>query len=322
MNIKTLHTLDYKNSRLDNFLNVYLENLSRTQIQKIIFDGYVKVDGKNQKASYKLGGTETVSYSIPKLNDPLTRITPQKLELDILYEDNEIIAINKPAGLVVHPGAAQIDATLANGLLYHFSKLSDINGPIRPGIVHRLDKDTSGVILVAKSNKSHAALARQFENRTIKKEYLGITWGVWNYKNGEINKSLKRKRTDPTSYEVNKEGKSSLTNFKIIKSGKYLSEVLFMPKSGRTHQIRVHSSSENHPIFSDKKYGGGKSKAKGYIPEDSKRLMQLLKQINRHALHASEITFEHPFSFEKITLRAPIPSDLTELKKSILNIHD
>ena len=149
----------------------------------------------------------------------------------------------------MHPGNGHTSGTLANGLVYYFDQLSDLNGFLRPGIVHRLDKDTSGVILIAKDNASHRKLASQFQNRTIKKEYFAITWGIWKDFKGGINNSIKRKRSDPTSYHIDKEGREAVTNYELIKQCQYLSSITFYPKTGRTHQIRVHSSSMNHPIF-------------------------------------------------------------------------
>ena len=165
------------NIRLDKFLSTQLPDLSRTQIQKMISDGLVQVDQSPSKASMKLEGIKKISYTFPDLDLEPTQIEPEAIELNILFEDETVIAINKPPGLVVHPGVGKPNGTLVNGLVHYFDQLSDLNGKLRPGIVHRLDVGTSGVILIAKNNTSHANLASQFEKRTIKKEYFGITWG-------------------------------------------------------------------------------------------------------------------------------------------------
>ena len=272
MNSKTLSAYGGENTRLDKFLSNHLPELSRTKIQKMINDGLVQVDNNYAKASLILDGSEHISYTIPDINIDIKDITPKAIPLEILYEDAYLIAINKQPGLIVHPGNGNADGTLANGLVHYFNKLSDVNGFLRPGIVHRLDKDTSGVILIAKDNTTHRKLSSQFQNRTIKKEYFAITWGKWNEPNGCINNAIKRKRSDPTSYQTDEAGRESITDYELIKQGEYLSSVAFYPKTGRTHQIRVHSSSMNHPIFGDDKYGGGNQKVKGFIPEVKKEL--------------------------------------------------
>ena len=310
-----------ENIRLDKFLSFHLSDLSRTQIQNMIKDGLVLVNGAPSKTGYKLDGSETIHYSLPEIQPELNRIEPQDIPLDILYEDEDVIAVNKAAGMVVHPGVGNRNGTLVNALAFHFDNLSDINGSLRPGIIHRLDEDTSGVILVAKNNKSHAALAAQFENRTIQKEYMGITWGNWKVLEGEIDGSIKRKRSDPTTYHIDDTGRQALTHYKVINQGQYLSEVAFFPKTGRTHQIRVHSASMNHPIFGDEKYGGGMNKAKGFIPEVTRTLQKMLKGINRHALHARRISFLHPASRDNIEIEAPIPKDIVHLIQGFNLIH-
>ena len=303
-----------KPQRLDIFLTNYFVDLSRTQIKKMITDGNIKVNDLIAKPSLKLIGDEIIFYTLPKIDDINHDILlPEKIKLDILYEDDAIIAINKPPNLVVHPGNGNQKGTLANGLIYYFEKLSTLNGNNRPGIIHRLDKDTSGVILIAKDNIVHRNLSKQFEQRFIEKKYYSITWGKWDKKEGLIDLPIARSRKDPTSFLINDTGRSSQTKFSVLKSGRYLNEVNFFPKTGRTHQIRVHASAKNCPVFCDEKYGGGENRVKGLIPEVSKELSKRIKYLNRHALHAEEIIFNHPITKKQMAISAPIPSDLRDL---------
>ena len=303
-----------KPQRLDIFLTNYFNDFSRTQIKRMITDGNIKVNDLIVKPSHRLIGDEIIHYALPDMNDINDdALLAEKIDLDILYEDDAIIGINKPPNLVVHPGNGNQNGTLANGLIYYFEKLSTVNGNNRPGIVHRLDKDTSGVILIAKDNIVHRNLSKQFEQRSVEKKYFSITWGKWEEKEGIIDLSIARSRKDPTSFLVNDTGRSAQTRFSVLKSGRYLNEVNFFPKTGRTHQIRVHASSKNCPIFCDEKYGGGENRAKGLIPEVSKELSKKIKYLNRHALHAEEIIFNHPITKKQMAISAPIPNDLSSL---------
>ena len=320
MNSKSLSAIGGENIRLDKFLSNQLLYLSRTQIQKMIIDGLVQVNNLNTRASLKLEGSEIITYKLPKVDAGLNYIKPENIPLKILFEDEMIIAINKQPGLVVHPGNGNPDGTLVNGLMHYFDKLSDVNGLLRPGIVHRLDRDTSGVLLIAKNNIAHRNIALQFQDRKIKKEYFAITWGVWKEKKSEINHAIKRKRSDPTSYRIHPSGREAITGYDIIKQGEYLSSVSFYPRTGRTHQIRVHSSFVNHPIFADNKYGGGEQKSKGFIPEVTKEMKKSLNAIGRQALHAKKITFNHPVDNKEISIEAKIPKDINDIHEKIVSI--
>ncbi|SVC50919.1 uncharacterized protein METZ01_LOCUS303773, partial [marine metagenome] len=178
---------------MDYYLSTEIPEYSRTKIQTMIRDGFVKVDGENRRSSYKLTGGETVSLYIEDTQNEQDHLIPESIPLDIVYEDETIIGINKPAGLVVHPGIGNRTGTLVNGLIYHFQTLSTLNGELRPGIVHRLDKDTSGVMIIAKTDTAHADLSKQFETKTVQKKYMGITWGLWQEKGGRIETNLLRK---------------------------------------------------------------------------------------------------------------------------------
>jgi len=237
--------------------------------------------------------------------------------LDIIYEDAYLAVINKPTGLVVHPGSGNYRGTLLNGLLYHFKTLSK-EGSHRPGIVHRLDKDTSGVMIIAKTDTAHADLSKQFETKTVQKKYMGITWGLWQEKGGRIETNLLRKKSDPTLFEVHPDkGKTSVTHYEVLDEGRYYSLVHFIPKTGRTHQIRVHSAHQNHPILGDRKYGGGLSKIKGFIPEVGKLLKKELERLNRHALHSETICIQHPETKSDIEIHAPLPDELNLILRSL-----
>jgi 23S rRNA pseudouridine1911/1915/1917 synthase len=277
----------------------------------MVKEGSVKINGESEKPSYKLKGDETISLHINESNDNSDHLTAESIPLSIIYEDEAVIGINKPAGLVVHPGVGNRTGTLVNGLIHHFHSLSDINGTMKPGLVHRLDKATSGIMIIAKTNSAHEHIAEQFQKKSIQKKYFGVTWGLWKEREGTINKNIARKKSDPTLFHVDSDkGKPSETGFKVIKKGRYYSLVSFFPKTGRTHQIRVHSKFMGYPIMGDESYGGGMSKIKGFIPEVSKIFSKEIVKLNRHALHAEEIRFQHPLTGLPFSLKAPLATEL------------
>ena len=321
MNTVTLQVQIREKIRLDKYLSDQLTDISRTRIQQQIKSGNVTVDGQPVKASYQLeGGEEIYVVLIDNQPEPAT-VIPQQMDLDIIYEDDALAVINKPAGLVVHPGKGNRENTLANGLAYHFRNLSDVNGVLRPGLVHRLDKDTTGLIIIAKTNQTHLKLARLFEQREIEKTYLGVTWGEWDSKTGRIEIGIRRQRSDPTRFEASNDGKPAITDYKVIDTFRYLSYVQFFPRTGRTHQIRVHSAHSGFAIFADTVYNGGVNRTKGYLPEVRKFFQGLLNTINRHALHAFRIRFKHPNSGEDIQFEAPLPPDMTYLLSEIKRLN-
>ena len=300
------------NMRLDKYLSENLDQISRSKIQNLINDGKVMINGEQEKSSYRLNGNESIVVYFDNNEISTNNHIAQEIPLTIIHEDDDILIIDKQAGLVVHPGTGMVDNTLLNGLLYHTSSLSNVNGPSRLGIVHRLDKDTSGIMVVAKTNSAHKFIAEQFEKRKIIKTYISLTWGIWEINEGAIDKPIKRKQSDPTAFTVNEMGRNAFTSYKVENSWRYISKVQFKPKTGRTHQIRVHSSFMGHPIISDNKYGGGKNRVKGFLPEVSKDLKRILQIFNRQALHAYSIEFIHPRTKDNVKYISPPPNDFTD----------
>lgn len=299
--------------RLDKYLADKLVEHSRSQIQKYIKDGNITVNGEPKLSNYRVHQYDKINITISENLAIPDYVEPQNIAIDIIYEDDDLIIINKPSGMIVHPGAGNPKDTLANALAYRYKKLSNINGPIRPGIVHRLDKDTSGIIVAAKTNFAHNGLAEQFTNRVVKKMYFGITWGNWKNSSGVIDQPIKRKRNDATSFAVNINGKKAQTEYKIIKSTQCFSYVEFFPKTGRTHQIRVHSAFMHHPLLGDEKYGGGIKYGKGFTPEVSKKIHSLFEIVRGHVLHAQELSFMHPRRNKKVTFSADLSLDIKKI---------
>ena len=299
------------NIRLDIFLNDYFSSLSRTKIKDYIIENKILVGDKPATPSYLLKGNEIINYdfSIKILNN----IEPEEINLDIIYEDDYLIVINKPSGLIVHPGNGVSNGTLVNGLTFHFSKLSSSDN-LRPGIIHRLDKETSGVILIAKDNETHFKLSKQFENREIKKVYRSIVWGNI-CESGSIKGFIERDRKNRTRFILNnhEKGKYSESSFQKINYFNPLSYIEIYPKTGRTHQIRVHLKSISHSIICDSSYGGGKDKIKSYHIKHNSLLKLIIKSINRVALHAYSIEITHPVTLKKMNFIAPIPHDFKEV---------
>ena len=309
MKSKTL-VVESDGIRLDKYLSRYFREISRSYIQKSIKSGNVLVNENLKPAKYQVKVGDIIAITSLEIKQMPERIEPREIEFGIIHEDDHIIVINKPSGLIVHPGAGNFDKTLVHGLVYHYQQLSNTNGNLRPGIVHRLDRDTSGVMIVAKTNQAHFFLAKQFESRTVRKEYIGITWGNWIKYTGTFNQSIARHKSDPTKYTVNEKGRNAKTGYRVEEQLENVAEVLFTPYTGRTHQIRVHCAAAKHPIFGDNKYGGGQSKCRGFKPEISKTFTKILNQIDRHALHARRIFFQHPDTKQDMMFEVPIPADM------------
>jgi len=299
-----------ENMRLDHYLVKQLPDVTRTQIQKMIKQEFVTVNGKLEKANYRLQVGDTVIAKPMDIEPEIDSIIPEDIPLNILFEDDDIIIINKQAGLVVHPGKGNYTGTLVHGLKHHCENLSTLNEALRPGIVHRLDQETSGIMVVAKTNNAHSNIAAQFQDRTVEKTYMGISWGIWKEKEGCIDVSLKRNRKNPTTFCVDESGRKAVTYFKVLQDFRYMSVVEFYPKTGRTHQIRIHAMHMNHSIVHDEKYNGGVNRTKGFLPEVQRDIKLLLKKMNRHALHAKQLSFNHPISGERVNFTAELPQDM------------
>lgn len=287
--------------RADAVLPDLLPELTRSRIKKLIEEKNILVDGSPIKPSRKLGPGETVLVTIPA-PAPLDA-APEDIPISIIYEDEYIAVIDKPAGMTVHPGAGVAGGTLVNALLYHLGGLSGVGGKIRPGIVHRLDKNTSGVIVVAKDDASHNSLAAQFKSRSVEKRYLAILEGVMKTDSGSISSRIGRHPVDRKKMSSRApSGRESLTLWKVRKKLRGASLVEARPRTGRTHQIRVHFSEAGHPLLADEVYGGKGRKAPV--------ISAAATIIGRHALHAWKLAFSHPRTGERMEFTSPIPDDM------------
>lgn len=292
--IEIIVAIDEAGERVDAFLRRKTE-LSRSRVSELILSGALSINGKEQlKPSYKVESGQCISLAVPD-TQPVD-IVPQNIPIDILYQDRDIVVINKPCGMVVHPAAGNEDGTLVNALMYHIRDLSGIGGEMRPGIVHRLDKDTSGLILVAKNDKAHTVMSEQFKSRTMEKHYRAVAFGSFSQDTDLIDAPIARHPVDRKKMAVVPDGKPSQTEWRVIerlRGATYLDVHLL---TGRTHQIRVHMQSVGHPLLGDKIYAPH-IKTSVHVP----RLM----------LHAYSLAFTHPVTGEHMELTAPIPEQFS-----------
>lgn len=283
--------------RLDVFITEQSDDFSRSYIDKLVSEGRAIVNGKRVKSGYKIKAGEQVRMSIP--NQKALEVKAENIELDILYEDNDIIVINKPRGMVVHPAAGSHTGTLVNALLNHCDdSLSDINGVIRAGIVHRIDKDTSGVLVVAKNNKSHMRLSEKLKEHDIERVYLALAEGIIDKDSGKIDAPIGRNPIERKKMAINmKNGRRAVTYFKVLERFKSATLVEARLETGRTHQIRVHLSFIGHPLVGDPLYGKRKQKL----------------DFKGQALHAKLLGFVHPGTEQYVEFQAALPKELEEL---------
>lgn len=300
--------------RIDKFLMNRIENATRNKIQKAAKEGSIRVNGIIVKSSYKVkkGDKIRILFTHPPYENLLT---PENIELDIKYEDDSIIVINKKSGMVVHPGHGNYSGTLINGLLYHFDNLPN-NSSNRPGLVHRIDKDTSGLLVIAKTEKSMTILAKQFFKKSVEREYLALVWGDVKNDEGEINAPIGRNpknRLQMIVYEDLEGGKDAITNYKVIERFGYVTLISCKLKTGRTHQIRVHLKYLGHTLFNDERYGGNKI-LKGTVYSKYKQFVENCFDIlPRQALHAKTLGFIHPKTKENVLFNSDIPVDMNSV---------
>ena len=302
MEIKEYHVSEEKAGvRLDAYCAEQEPDFSRGYIKNLLNEGAVKVDGGQKKASYKLKGKEIITMEIPEPAE--STIEPENIPLEIIYEDEDVIVVNKARGMVVHPAAGNYSGTLVNALLYHCKNLSGINGVIRPGIVHRLDKDTSGIMICAKNDEAHLSLSQQIQAKTARRTYLAVVRGNIKTDSGTIETQIARDKVDRKKMAVVKEnGREAITDYEVVERfGKY-TLVRCKLRTGRTHQIRVHMEHLGYPLVGDPKYSP----------------MKTPFAIKGQALHSQTLEFTHPRTGERMRFEAPLPEDM---QKIITRLH-
>lgn len=291
----------WKEARLDRYLSEMIPEQSRSFFQKLIKDGFVRVNEFIQKANYRLNTGDMVEVVIPDAVP--TDIQPENIPLDILYEDDDLLIVNKPKGMVVHPAIGHYTGTLVNAIMYHCKdSLSGINGEIRPGIVHRIDKDTTGSLIVCKNDEAHLKIAEQIKEHSVTRKYVGVVAGNFNEESGTVEGAIGRHPVDRKKMTINEQnGKPAITHYRVLQHLKGASYMEFTLETGRTHQIRVHMASISHPLLGDKVYGSQKNPY----------------QLQGQALHARTIGFVHPSTGKYMEVSAPVPDYMVDLVKKL-----
>ena len=302
---------DQHGTRLDRFLMRATEDMSRTHLQRLIRNGNVTVNDKIAKQpSYALRDGDAVHLKLPPPR-PLDTIAPENIPLDILHEDSHLIVLNKPAGMLVHPANSVYTGTLVNALLAHCTDLSGIGGVERPGIIHRLDKDTSGILVVAKTDVVHRELSAQFEKHSITRQYVAIVCGIPAKTKGTIDAQIARSRRDRRRMTtVENHGRHAVTHYEVLETYPKFARVQLTLETGRLHQIRVHLQHIGHPVAGDAVYGG---EQRAINDADTGALKHALAQLKRQALHARLLGFVHPATGENLTFSAPMPKDMQQV---------
>lgn len=296
--------------RLDSFLASKIESSSRARLQQLIESEDILVNGKPSKSSYKVRENDEIEVELVQADS--SNFVPENIPLDIVYEDDALVVINKPAGLVVHPAAGISSGTLANALAYHFQQLPTVSGKARPGIVHRLDRDTSGLLVVAKTDFAVEHLGNQFRNREMFKSYVALVHGRVAKDSERIEQPIARDPRNRTKMAVIRGGRGAVSIYHVRKRFQRFTLLDVQLLTGRTHQIRVHLAWIKHPVVGDETYGGGRDNT----VQDA-RLRARIRNLGRHFLHAERLGFVHPSSGEKVEFKAPLPDELAELLQEI-----
>ncbi len=301
--------------RIDRYLSEDKGIATRAQVQRLLRSGHILVDGRQVKPSYRTHGGEHVAVTIP---DPEpARMAAQSIPLDIVYEDRYLLVVDKPPGMVVHPGSGVREGTLANALLGYCKDLSGIGGVIRPGIVHRLDKGTSGLLVVAKDDRTHLALSEALKAREVKRTYEAVVWGVPRDAR-TIETLIGRSFRDRKKMAVlTRTGRTAITSFKVIEEFDFACRLEVRLETGRTHQIRVHLAHVGHPVFGDPTYGGRRRKYGSLSSLKMEEARGLLELIGRQALHAARLSFVHPKTGRGMDFQAPVPQDMERLLSAL-----
>lgn len=292
--------------RLDTYLASQIEGWSRARLQQLIEDEDVLVNRRTAKSSQKLKTGDEIEVELTI--SPTESFAPEPIPLEIVYEDSDVVVVNKPAGLVVHPAAGVQSGTLANALSYHFGQLSQSAGATRPGIVHRLDKNTSGLLVVAKNETAHENLAAQFRGREVFKSYIALVHGIVQQESGQIDRPIARDPRNRTRMAVVQSGRTALSLYRVKHRYESFTLLDIELKTGRTHQIRVHLAWLKHPVVGDDVYGGGRDNT----VRDPK-IKSSIRKLGRHFLHAEQLAFHHPSTGKLIKFKAPLPVELNEL---------
>ena len=301
--------------RLDNFLVQACGDVSRSRIHTDMEAAQVLVDGRPRPKGFRLKPGQKVQYQPTALVE-MTAV-PQDIPLDIIYQDEHLVVVNKPVGLVVHPAVGHPDGTLVNGLLHHFRDLKDVGDPLRPGIVHRLDRDTSGLLAVALTPEAHRHLADQLQERRMGRTYLALNWGSWPEEKGTLTGDIGRHpRFRQKMAVVESGGRTARTHYEVIDDFGFVQLCRVQLETGRTHQIRVHFAFKGHPIVGDSMYGEDK-RARGIHNLDRRQADQMVRDTRRQLLHATELRLIHPATAEEMTFTAPLPADMEHVLRGL-----
>ncbi|MEW5945358.1 MAG: RluA family pseudouridine synthase [bacterium] len=303
-------TADEDAGRVDAFLAERLSGFSRSRVQKLIRGGRVELEGASCEPDARVRAGDTVVVLIPPPES--SDVRPEAIPLDVVYEDEHLIVVNKPAGMTVHPVPHRVTGTLVNALLHHCGSLSGIGGVSRPGIVHRLDKETSGLIVAAKNDAAHESLSRQIAERTVRKRYIAVVHGVVKKDAGRVQTLIGRSRTNRKKMAVVRSGgREAETGFEVVERFRFFTRLEVVPVTGRTHQIRVHMAHIGHPIAGDAAYGGGGFRAGAAPRRAGEDVRSALGALRGHALHAWRLEFMHPATGRGMSFEAPLREDVS-----------